>query len=129
MPDQERIARGLEFEERVAAQLGASTIGGSGSSWRSKSDVRGKLRVSCKAEATKSWNRIREHLAEAITFAFSTGEHPALGVLDDDNQAFVVMRLEDFSSLLADGITIQPVRTRGDLVRQNADTPSLLREA
>jgi hypothetical protein len=121
------MKRGLQFEERVAVAVGGSTIAGSGASWRSKSDVRGKLRISAKAEATKSWNCLKEQLREAIDFSFGTGEFPALAVLDDDESAYIVMRLEDFSHMLSDNVKLQPVESRGDRIRQVSDTPSLLR--
>lgn len=127
LPDRERIQRGLDFEQRVAGETGQTVVKGSGSSWRSKSDVRGKLRISAKAEAVKSWNRIKEQLREAIDFAFGTGEIPALALLDDDDNAYIIMRLEDFSKALSDNVTLQPVRSRGDDVRAQAEIPALLR--
>jgi hypothetical protein len=128
MPDWERIARGRDFEGRVRDVLGARLVSNSGAGRNDKSDVKGLLRVSCKAEATKSWNRIREQLAEAIGYAFGTSETPALATLDDDGAELIIMRLEDFSKLLSSGVTIQPVQSRGDLVQQNAEIPSILRQ-
>ena len=127
MPDFERIQRGNDFEVRVAKALGAKLVPRSGAGWKDKSDVKGKLRVSCKAESSKSWNRIREQLKEAIDFSIGTGETPALATLDDDGEELVVIRLTDFAKLLSDNVKIEPVTTRGERVRQTVGTPSLLR--
>lgn len=127
MSDRERIERGLDFEGRVRDLLGARLVARSGAGWRDKSDVKGRLRVSCKAESTKSWNRVREQLREAIDFAFGTSETPALALLDDDGEELILLRLVDFSKMLSDGTRLQPKLTRGDTVRENAEIPALLR--
>jgi hypothetical protein len=126
-PDWERIARGRQFEVSVCKRLGARLVSRSGAGKTEKSDLKGKFRVSCKAESTKSWNRIREQLKEAIDFAVGTGEIPCLATLDDDGEELVVIRLEDFVKALSDDIKIAPVTTRGNRLQIALDQPGLLR--
>lgn len=128
MPDRERIIRGLDFEGRVRDALGGRLMPGSGNQWHAQGDVRGRLVVSCKAEAIKSWNRVREQLREAIDMAFGTGALPVLALLDDDGEELAVMRMADLAKALAgDGIA-GTIRTRGDIVRENMDLPAILRD-
>lgn len=128
MPDFDRIQRGRDFEVRVASILGAKPVKGSGNGWRDKGDVKGKLLVSCKAEATKSWARVREQLREAIDMAFGTGLQPALVLLEDDGDELVVMRLADLVKVCS-GEPLAGERSKGEVNRELVDVPALLREA
>lgn len=128
MPDRDRIQRGLDFEHRVQEALGARLVSRSGAGWRDKGDVKGPLRISCKAESDKSWNRVREQLREAIDMAFGTGELPALALLEDDGEELVVMRLSDFAQALGASRSFASPVSRGERVRDLVSTPSMLRE-
>jgi hypothetical protein len=129
MPDQERLQRGRDYEHRVREALGGRLVAGSGNQWHSRGDVRGRLLASAKAESQKSWSRVREQLREAKDMAFGTGAHPMLALLEDDGDEIVVMYLTDFAQALADGVPGDGGLSRGDLVRQRADTPTMLRDA
>lgn len=129
MAREPRQQRGIDFEAHVAEALGLRQVPGSGSNWRSKGDCKGRLRISCKAEATKTWGRIREQLREAIDMAFGTGELPALAVLEDDGEELVVMRLSDLAKALESGGNRNgagPI-SRGEMTRDLAGTPAMLR--
>lgn len=130
MPDRVRIQRGLDYEHRVREALGGKLVPRSGAGWRDKSDVKGRLRISCKAEATKTWGRIREQLREAIDMAFGTGELPALAVLEDDGEELVVMRLSDLAKALEAGGNTNGAgpTSRGEMTRDLVSTPAMLRD-
>jgi|SRR5581483_8430672 len=129
MPDRERIQRGLDFEHRVRDALGQRLVARSGAGWRDKGDVKGRLRISCKAESQKSWGRVREQLREAIDMAFGTGELPALALLEDDGEEIVMMRLSDLAKALEASSSGSGARSRGDTMRELADVPAMLRES
>jgi hypothetical protein len=122
-------ARGIDFETHVAEAVGGSTVPGSGSGWRNKSDVRSPLLLSAKATASRSWSQTRRDLSEAIDYALGTGLIPGLAVLDDDDSAFIVMRLEDLALALSGEVVLTPVKSAGEVRRDRASTPALLRDA
>lgn len=127
MPDFDAIARGLAYEDRVAKLLGGRTTPGSGNTYHTKGDVLGVFCVSAKAEATKSWNRIREQMKEAVDMALGTGRIPALATLDPDGEELLIIRLADASRFLEHGGTIEIERSRADEKRALADVPFMLR--
>jgi hypothetical protein len=129
LPDQTRIQRGRDFESRVTEVLGGSLVPGSGSGWRSKSDVKsGSLLLSAKAEKSRTWGRTREQLREAIDLTLGTGRIPGLAVLEDDGAELVVMRMSDLALALSQGVGVTPGKSNGELRRERANTPALLRE-
>jgi hypothetical protein len=130
MPNRERILRGQQFEHRVRDVLGARLVSRSGAGWRDKGDVKGGgMRVSCKAEADRTWGRTREQFREAIEMAFGTGEVPMLAMLEDDGEEFVLMRLPDLARVLSLGGNGRMVGiSRGQRLGEMLDTPAILRE-
>lgn len=127
MPDRERIDRGLEFERRVSKLLGGKTTPGSGNQWHTLGDSLGIFCVSCKGEAIKSWNRVKEQVRESVDMAFGTGRIPALALLDDDGEEYLVIRLADVSKVLEHAGTIEVERNKGEERRALADVPAMLR--
>lgn len=127
MPDREAIKRGLAFEAAVSEALSLDLTAASGNQWSDRGDNRGRgLRSSCKATTKRTWGQTREQLAEAIEMALGTGQTPFLAVLDDDDAALVVIRLEDLAELLAGERTPAPVK-RSERIRAAASTPLLRR--
>ncbi len=129
MPDLERIQRGRDFEVRVAEATGGQCQPGSGNGWRHKSDVKsgGMLLISAKAETDRTWARTRAQMREAIDLAAATGMLPALALLEDDGEEIIVMRLSDLALALSGEVALQPQRSNGEVRRERADIPVMLR--
>lgn len=131
--DREALKEGFKFEDRVASVLDGKKIPGSGNQWYSQGDVlsHGTL-VSCKSEKGVTWSRLKGQLKEAIDYAQGTGQIPILAIEDKkDGEAFVILRLNDFARALSGDATPIPLNagmSKGELKRQNAEIPQLLRE-
>jgi hypothetical protein len=121
---------GTQFEQELADELGLKRVGGSGSGWSSKLDVRGKeTRWSLKATADDGFRLDRKTIQEALQATGGiggTGETPIWAVrisLGD----FIVMRKEDWIRFMTeDSFSIQP--SGSEQRRNRAKVPQLLRE-
>lgn len=130
MPDRAAIERGLEFEAEAATALGLTQTVASGSQHFDRSDAKGRVRLSCKANPIKrrTWGETREQLREAIDLAVGTGETPALAIEDTDGEQFLLLRLADGAALLTEEIKTQRQPSRAEVVREASRIPVLLRD-
>lgn len=129
MPDRDAINRGIRFEEMVNKLLFLVPTPGSGSKWHARGDgAGGGIRVESKAEQKRSWALTKRQVALAEEEALGTGDVPVLALLDDDEQAYVVMTLSSFVKIRTE---LQPqalVETRAGARRRLASVPALLRD-
>lgn len=134
--DREAIKEGFKFEQVVCDLLDGKKVPGSGNQWYSKSDVEAHgLLISCKSEIDRTWSRTRKQLSEAIEYSSGTGKIPILAIEDKVMTAnpdrLILMRLDDFARALSGDATSIPLNSgmsKGELKRQNAEIPQLLRE-
>lgn len=117
----------MDFEVEAAEALGLSLTSGSGNKAHDRSDAKGRIRLSCKSTAKRTWAQTRAQLREAIDMAAGTGEAPLLAIQDDDGETFLVMRLTDGAAVLTDDA--RPTRRvrRSDVIRETSSIPVLLR--
>lgn len=119
----------MQYEAEVAEALGLSVVPGSGNQWHSRSDASGKLRVSCKSTAKRSWSETKRQLAEAIDLAQGTGEVPALAIEEPETgERILIMRLSDAAQILTEDAPTQRKPSRAEAVRDLSRVPVLLRE-
>jgi len=118
----------MQFEEDVCESLGLQATPGSGNQWTQRGDSAGALRVSAKSTAKRSWAETRRQLKEAIEMAAGTDELAALAIEDEDGARLVLMRLEDLAALRASGGLPARQSKRGEIIKETAKVPFLLRE-
>lgn len=128
MPDVHAIERGRAFERVVNAALGLVPTIGSGNKWFNRGDgAGGGIRVESKAEQKRSWAQTKSQVALAEEQALGTGDVAVLAVLDDDEQAYVIMTLPAFARIRTELAPVEISETRAQARRRLASVPALLR--
>lgn len=129
MPDRAAIDRGFAFEVDVAEALGLNAVSGSGNKPHDLSDVKGRLRISCKSTKDRTWAETLRQLAEAIDLAHGTGETPALAVEDPaTGDRLLIFRLTDAAEALSYENRVERKPRRADVVKSASQVPTLLRD-
>lgn len=129
MPDQQAIERGRAFEGLVNRLLGLVPMPGSGNKWHARGDgAGGGIRVESKAEQKRSWALTKRQVALAEEQAHGSGDVAVLAVLDDDEQAYVIMTLSSFARIRTELQPVEISESRADARRRRASVPALLRD-
>ncbi len=123
--------KGLEYEERLAALLGARIQPGSGNQWFAKLDLDvAEILFSLKHTSKASLSVTRNILSEVIHHATkigSKGAIPAVAV-DIAGEDFVLLRANDFAKLMEEDAKFVPQST-ASRKRHRASIPEALRHA
>jgi hypothetical protein len=122
----------MEFEEDLAEELGVQRVPGSGSQWHSKLDIKGKGTLwSLKCTGKEGFRIDKKMLLEAILATGGvggTGDIPVWAVRLLGIEDFIIMRKDDFKTLVSDGsFTIEPSKSQER--RNRSRVPQLLRES
>lgn len=128
MPLTPEQQRGMIFEEVAAELLGLRLTPGSGAGVE-KSDAAGRIRLSCKSTAKRSWAETKRQLKDAIDMAQGTDEVPMLAIEEPESgERILLMRLSDGARILTDEAKPQRKIGRAEVVRGRIDVPAILRD-
>ncbi len=125
---------GTEFEEEMAEELDLKRIVGSGSTWHSKLDLKGKIaRWSLKFTKHKSFVVDQGLIDEAVHACEGPGGDGSIPLwlfrLQEEKYDMVMLRLNDFIMLNRGEVQLlNKESTKAELKRKRASVPQLFRD-
>lgn len=125
---------GLEFEEEMAKEFGLKRIVGSGSTWHSKLDLKGKIaRFSLKFTKKKSFVVDQALIYEAVYACEGPGGDGSVPLwlfrVGDEQYDMIMMRKNDFKMIFETDVKLISINhTKSEQKRKRASVPQLFRD-
>ncbi len=125
---------GTEYEIEMSKRLGLKRIVGSGSTWHSKLDLKGKIgRLSLKFTKNKSFVVDQELIDEAVYACEGPGGDGSVPLwlfrLNNSKYDMIMLRLNDFEMLQETDVQLlENPTSKSDLKRKRASVPQLFRD-